>query len=317
MAEPVSPVKNAESPTTRPEMDFDNDEEHQQQETGTVSPLGHETPLKNATTPRKVSFQEPEQEDEAPPAKPPRPLSPHVQNENTLIEAFPSIDSKVIKAVLVASGGNVEPAFNALLSMSDPDFKAEEAAPPPQPPRPAKAQTQLEADELYARQLAEHYQTASARQPNQYNQRSSSNRRPNQQRAAYDDEEEPERNFFDDDLPVIRQNIQKGFMETQKKVNSWISDFKKKIDGEDEEDLYSGPPNAGGPGDYSGRQNFGPSRAAQMEGIRKSAEYGGRRSADIYRERQNYDQDPHELGDDEFSRLELRDEECEYCRSLS
>ena len=53
-------------------------------------------------------------EDE-PPAKPPRPLSPQQQAENTLREAFPSIDAAVVKAVLTASGGRVEPAFNALL----------------------------------------------------------------------------------------------------------------------------------------------------------------------------------------------------------
>ena len=46
--------------------------------------------------------------------------------------------------------------------MSDPDAQTE-PAPPPQPPRPSQqaptteAQRQLEADELYARQLAEHY----------------------------------------------------------------------------------------------------------------------------------------------------------------
>ena len=53
-------------------------------------------------------------DDEAPP-KPPRPLSPQQQVENTLKEAFPSIDAAVVKAVLMASGGRVEPAFNALL----------------------------------------------------------------------------------------------------------------------------------------------------------------------------------------------------------
>lgn len=56
-------------------------------------------------------------EDEAPP-KPPRPLSPRQQNEQTLREAFPSIDAAVVKAVLTASGGKVEPAFNALLGRS-------------------------------------------------------------------------------------------------------------------------------------------------------------------------------------------------------
>jgi hypothetical protein len=43
-----------------------------------------------------------------------------VQAENTLIEAFPGVDAKVVKAVLVASGGKVEPAFNALLSTATP-----------------------------------------------------------------------------------------------------------------------------------------------------------------------------------------------------
>lgn len=53
--------------------------------------------------------------EDAPPPKPPRPLSPQQQAENTLREAFPSIDVLVVKAVLSASGGQVEPAFNALL----------------------------------------------------------------------------------------------------------------------------------------------------------------------------------------------------------
>lgn len=97
----------AESPTTARELDFDDEP----QETGVVS---SPTRAAKSASPKRVSFQD----EEAPPAKPPRPLSPQVQAENTLIEAFPSIDAKVVKAVLVASGGNVEPAFNALLSRS-------------------------------------------------------------------------------------------------------------------------------------------------------------------------------------------------------
>lgn len=45
--------------------------------------------------------------------------------------------------------------------MSDPNFKAEET-PPPQPPRP-QPRSQLEQDEIYARQLAEHYQSQGGR----------------------------------------------------------------------------------------------------------------------------------------------------------
>ena len=44
--------------------------------------------------------------------------------------------------------------------MSDPNFVAEpEERPPPRPPRPTtNPRSQLEQDELYARQLAEHYE---------------------------------------------------------------------------------------------------------------------------------------------------------------
>lgn len=304
--QPVSPTAaKQESVTTREEMDFD-DNDHEQ-ETGRVSPHGHETankPVKKSPSPKpRVSFQE--QSEEIPPTKPPRPQSPQQQAENTLIEAFPSIDTKVVKAVLAASGGKVEPAFNALLGMTDPDFKPEEAA-PPQPPRPTQRQqqqqqpqSQLEADEMYARRLAEHYNNQYEPQQTRYNQRANQN--PNQQRPRYG-EEDREHSFFDDDLPEIGRNIQRGFAETQKQVNSWLTNFKKRIDGEDEEDdLYSGSSSSNA---HQGRQNFGPSQSEQLHGIRKSSEQP-RRSV----EQQRYDADPHVLDDEEFSRLELRDDE--------
>lgn len=104
-----------ESPTTARPMDFDDEA----QETGIVSPDGHQTPTRPPRTSsqqRNVRFDE----EEAPPAKPPRPNPQHQaqQAEATLIEAFPDTDPKVVKAVLVASGFKVEPAFNALLGTS-------------------------------------------------------------------------------------------------------------------------------------------------------------------------------------------------------
>lgn len=105
----------AESPTTARELDWDDEP----QESGAVSPS---KPLKSPSPKPKVSFAEPE-EDEAPPTKPPRPLSPQAQAEHTLIEAFPNTDTKVIRAVLMASGGKVEPAFNALLGKICPYYR--------------------------------------------------------------------------------------------------------------------------------------------------------------------------------------------------
>lgn len=43
-------------------------------------------------------------------------MSSQQQAQATLQEAFPSIDGVVVRAVLVASGGQIEPAFTALLS---------------------------------------------------------------------------------------------------------------------------------------------------------------------------------------------------------
>ncbi|KAL8674966.1 MAG: hypothetical protein Q9168_000669 [Polycauliona sp. 1 TL-2023] len=131
--------------------------------------------------------------------------------------------------------------------MSDPDAQTDEAAPPPQPPRKPTVPTsteksQLAADEQYARQLAEHYNTSATYGAPRNDLRGRSNpSMSGPQRAGsrqyLESEDERERSFIDDDLPVIRDNIRKGFLETQAKVNSWVTNFKKKIDGEDDDEF--------------------------------------------------------------------------------
>lgn len=91
---PNSP--RAESPTTARPMDFDDEP----QESGVI--------ISSPAVAQPAAA-------EAAPPKPPRPLSPKQQSENTLKEAFPSIEPGVVRAVLTASNWNVERAFNALL----------------------------------------------------------------------------------------------------------------------------------------------------------------------------------------------------------
>ncbi|PBP20447.1 SPX domain-containing protein [Diplocarpon rosae] len=260
---PSKSPAGAESPTTVRPLEMDDDEVP---ESGAM--------VNDAPAASRLASVE----DEAP-TKPPRPLSSQQQAENTLKEAFPSIDVAVVKAVLIASGGRVEPAFNALLGMSDPDAVREQT-PPPQPPRPAAPrigstpQSQLEADEQYARQLAEHYGGG-------YTPRSTSlGEAPRRQQTGLrPNEQQEERNFIDDDLPIIKENLKKGFLETQSKVNGWITTLKKKIDGEDEDET---PRHQG----YSvGSSN------AQYHSRRSN---DGRRSGDYNR----YDADPQVLSDD-------------------
>ncbi|CAI7583106.1 unnamed protein product [Penicillium glandicola] len=260
---PNSP--RAESPTTARPMDFDD--EPQDSGVVTSSPIAAQPAA------------------EAAPPKPPRPLSPREQSENTLKEAFPSIEPSVIRAVLTASNWNVERAFNALLGMTDPKAQ-EEMTPPPKPPRPTQqstaAQRQLEADEMYARQLSEHYNATGRRAPPPGWESDPRYQRP----RGSEESEEREYSFFDDDLPVIRENLRKGFLETQNKVNSWVTNLKKRIDGDDLEEP-------------SQNQRETPAQARP----RRSGDMG-RRSGD----RERYDADPQVLGDD-FSALELRDGE--------
>lgn len=219
-------------------------------------------------------------QDSAPPAKPPRPVTEQQKNEIILKEAFPSIDLSVIKAVLAASGGRIDPAFNALLGMSDPDAiqndPEREAAPPPQPPRPVgrTPMTQMEADELYARQLAEQYENVGAyearttnRGPGGQPRRQATGLKPNE---MYD----REHSFIDDDLPVIKENLRKGFLDTQKQVNTWFTNLKKKID-----DSYN--------------EEEDESQPSRHRHDRPSGE-SSRRSADYER----YDADPQVLSDD-------------------
>lgn len=259
-----------------------------------------------ATTPKAATVEDehppvsplestPPAAEEAAPPKPPRPATEQQKNEAILKEAFPGIDASVIKAVLIASGGRIDPAFNALLAMSDPDAaaaqqdEADELPPPPQPPRPTtqNAQSQLEADEAYARRLAEYYESAAyeARTANSDSRDLPGSRvggRPGGRGTGLKPNELSERSFIDDDLPEIQEQLKKGFQETQVKVNGWFKDLKKKFDEQFDE------------GEGSSSQH-----GAQRYGGRGSGE-SARRSRDYER----YDADPQMLGDD-FAGMKL------------
>ncbi|KAF4450732.1 hypothetical protein F53441_6175 [Fusarium austroafricanum] len=214
-----------ESPTTARPLDLDDDDV---QESGVLGGDDANTTTAPATNTSQAQAQTPT--NETAPPKPPRPVSEAQKNETILKEAFPSVELSVIKAVLRASGGRVEPAFHALLEMTDPDAAQNESAdevPPPQPPRPQNRSqmSQMEADELYARQLAEHFDNVGA-----YESRTANRGQRQGQRGQDEWGDDREHSFIDDDLPVIRENLRKGFFETQEKVNGWITNLKKKIE---------------------------------------------------------------------------------------
>ena len=112
-----------ESPTTARPLDLDDDEGQESgvvnEPQGTLSNAGgvakdggsNDPPADAAAATSSMNVDT----NEAPPPKPPRPLTEAQKNELILKEAFPSVEVGVIKAVLRASRGQVEPAFHALL----------------------------------------------------------------------------------------------------------------------------------------------------------------------------------------------------------
>lgn len=118
-----------ESPTTARPLDLDDDEG---QESGVVNDSqgagaanvggapkegkeggGNDAPTDAAAAASSTNADA----SDAPPPPPPRPLTEAQKNELILKEAFPSVEIGVIKAVLRASRGQVEPAFHALLGL--------------------------------------------------------------------------------------------------------------------------------------------------------------------------------------------------------
>ena len=171
--------------------------------------------------------------------------------------------------------------------MTDPDAVQHEQ-PPPQPPRPVQEpvpvgstpQSQVEADEEYARQLAQHYENVGAYEARTSN-RSGPQSRSRQQTGLTSGDDDREHSFLDDDLPVIRENLRKGFVETQNKFNTWFTNVKKRIDEEWNEEPEGSQQQQGGRNAFMGR----PSRDGANT---------GRRSGDYDR----YDADPELLSDD-------------------
>lgn len=164
------------------------------------------------------------------------------KDENPLLkelkEAFPNMEEKYLKAVIIASQGAMDPAFNALLYLSDPESGKDIELPrqplketPSLPPR--RKQTQLEQDEMLARQLDE-----------QFNRRRKSRQRNTRghERRQYDpdhyegEDEDSWSQFVEKDLPEITARAKGSLQETATKVGTWFNGVKKNFIGENEGD---------------------------------------------------------------------------------
>lgn len=156
--------------------------------------------------------------EQAPP-RPLRPVSPLGQIKKDLRDAFPQIEEKYILACLIASGGEADSAFNALLYLLDPTYEPEiqQAPPLPKVPRP---KPELTNDELLARQLQKEFDKEERSRRIRASQRS--------RKAS-----EPQEDDSPDEFEQFKESFSQGFEEAKLTLNSWVLGISKSFTGED------------------------------------------------------------------------------------
>ncbi|CAI4051320.1 ubiquitin-binding protein CUE5 SKDI_15G1970 [Saccharomyces kudriavzevii IFO 1802] len=252
------PIDEDNSKTTDVDLSSDEKKENDaanksedasQNEEEATNPLKNIEDEKAATT--KDVMEDEEEQPPLPARKKPE-ESPSKENPilQDLKDAFPNLDEKYVKAVIIASQGALDPAFNALLFLSDPE-SGKDIELPTQPVRkmletPARRhQTQLEQDELLARQLDEQFNSShSRRRRRDRTAKSAHEQRPKDrparrqnplspnERGEYGDNAEEEEDswsqFVEKDLPELTDRAGRSLQDTANKVSSWISDAYRK-----------------------------------------------------------------------------------------
>lgn len=144
-------------------------------------------------------------------------MDPATKVINDLRDAFPNIEEKYVTAVLIASQGNIDPAFNALLYISDPSFKPDIPQPRPESMAHADKQAGATDDELLARQLQQEFE------------REDENRR---RRRAAKQRLQPQTEASDspDEFDQIKETFTQGIEEARTTLNGWVSGLAKKLD---------------------------------------------------------------------------------------
>lgn len=213
----IDPVSLEDDTTKTVESDSKSDSKvDSEPDSKPESSLAVATSSKSTPPPTTAATGKTEEEEDAP-VPPARPLSPAAQIKKDLKDAFPQIDDKYIEAVLIASEGRADPAFNALLFLLDPTFKPE---PVPVTRTAPKAHREVTDDELLARQLQKEFEKEDRRR----------RAKAHKSRQAERDQEDDSPDEFDQ----IKETFTQGFEEAKTTINSWVSGLSKKFGQDDE-----------------------------------------------------------------------------------
>lgn len=161
-----------------------------------------------------------EAESENAPPPPKRPLSPLAQLKTDLKEAFPQVEDKYIQTVIIASQGQAEPAFSALLYLLDPSISPEELIVQQQTSRPPE----VSQDAVVARKLQKEYEREERRRKATQGMPYRSARRPGHHAEDLSDS--------GDEFDQIKETFTQGFEEAKTTINGWVSGLSKKFNNE-------------------------------------------------------------------------------------
>ncbi|CAL9732229.1 ubiquitin-binding protein Cue5p [Monosporozyma unispora] len=139
-----------------------------------------------------------------------------------LKDAFPNIEEKYIITVMIASQGELDPAFNALLYLSDPEANKEMES-FKQKKRGEKNNSQLHQDELLARQLDEEFNY-------RHHQSQQGNKRTNPVQKI------PRRKMTPEDIELARERREDH--ERRRRKHMTLEE-KREIYGDEDEDSWS------------------------------------------------------------------------------
>lgn len=249
-----------------------------------------ETGVEEKPSEKEKSSEETYDEEAPPPPPPPRPVSPVTQMKQELKGAFPNVEEKYITAALIASRGQIDPAFNALLYLSDPSVEPEipiSAA----PSAPAYDPTD---DEKLARKLQQEFEQEDRRRRSKHLKEK--RERERLRRIEQGEDDSP------DELDQIKETFTQSLEGARTTLNGWVSGIAKKFQDPNEESLGRYRSEEGGR--YS-HPDSGSSQNKKLFGALGGSSYFS--NTDRVNKKSNFDDDPQLISNDFSSKIRMND----------
>ena len=221
-----------------------------------------------------------------PPPAPPRPLSPVSSIRKDLKEAFPNLDDRLVNGIIIASQGIPEPAYNALLYISDPSTEFEFGNISRQRVEEDLRQKghSMEEDEVLARRLQRQYEgevrARRARERERGRGKSWGGSNPEEEQSG-------------DEFDQFRESVSNGLEGARSTLNGWVSGLARRWDGNTQRSGDESPDSRN-------------SRNPKLFGALSSSSFNFSGPRSNNENKTNFDEDPQIISNDFHDRITLQ-----------